>query len=196
MASSGLSQNSKLFSEAFNHCKSSVRLRSSSSDNTVYTAPDGRLSTFSRGLKTPLENSTLMLIVCVPIYCELSSPRDHAGVFDDEPARSPAACDRDGPTGARAQSTHRACPSTLSPRRYTACRSACRSSEPPSFPRAVPSPTALCLMLCRTRGTICLRRQGEVLRHHHFRLPPERPSSWSRAVKHDRPVREEEASGA
>src|SRR5437879_612518 len=73
MASSGLSQNSKLFSDAFNHCKSSVRLRSSSSDNTVYTAPDGKLSTFSRGLKTPLENSTLMLIVCVPIYCELSS---------------------------------------------------------------------------------------------------------------------------
>src|SRR3989442_3586119 len=68
MASSGLSQNSKVFSDAFNHCKSSVRLRSSSSDSTVYTAPDGRLSTFSRGLKTPLENSTLMLIACFPTF--------------------------------------------------------------------------------------------------------------------------------
>src|SRR5207237_2181963 len=69
MASFGLSQNSKLFSDDFNHCRSSVRLRSSSSDNTVYTAPAGTFSTFSRGLNTPLENSTLMLIMCpYPLY--------------------------------------------------------------------------------------------------------------------------------
>src|SRR2546425_9795617 len=68
MASYGLSQNSKVFSDALNQCKSSVRLRSSSSDTTVYTAPDGRLSTFSRVLKTPLENSTLMLIACFSTF--------------------------------------------------------------------------------------------------------------------------------
>src|SRR5207249_350367 len=65
---SGLSQNSKLFSEAFNHCRSSARLRSSSSDRTVYTVPGETLSTFSSGLNTPLENSTLMLIYKVRLF--------------------------------------------------------------------------------------------------------------------------------
>src|SRR5437763_17037729 len=68
MASSGLSQNSKLFSDAFNHRRSSARLRSSSSDRTVYTAPGETLSTFSSGLNTPLENSTLMLIYKVRLF--------------------------------------------------------------------------------------------------------------------------------
>src|SRR5437763_12358783 len=76
MASSGLSQNSKLFSDAFNHRRSSARLRSSSSDMTVYTVPGETLSTFSSGLNTPLENSTLMLIYKVrPFFYNTGSQR-------------------------------------------------------------------------------------------------------------------------